>query len=218
MYYLGIHGEVGYGTHDTGLAIVNKDGNIFSLYTEERYSRVKHDWKFPKHCLMNLPNNKYKLTLGPEYSQQIIPKLNENISLAKIEKGFIYRHHISHACESFFTSGFSSAASLVVDGVGTNNESITLGVFKNNQYDILKQYKIDNSLGVYYNDACNFAGFYSNNTFCSKEGNFMGLSAYGQPYLNKLNKFSIEDGFQYKVKETNKYFHTFYSLSRIRKN
>ena len=56
MFCLGIS----YGYHDSAIAVIN-DGAIAGIYSEERFSRVKHDKKFPINALKYV-SKKYKLT------------------------------------------------------------------------------------------------------------------------------------------------------------
>ena len=85
-------------------------------------------------------------------------------------------HHLSHAASSFFTSPFSHAAILTVDGVG---EYETTGLWSATDNTITHLAAIDfpNSLGLLYSTVTAFLGFKIN----EDEYKVMGLAAYGKP-------------------------------------
>ena len=47
MYYLGFS----FGYHDSSVCICSADGEILGIYSEERFSRIKHDSGFPSKAL-----------------------------------------------------------------------------------------------------------------------------------------------------------------------
>ncbi len=85
-------------------------------------------------------------------------------------------HHLSHAASSFFTSPFSHAAILTVDGVG---EYETTALWAANGHAITKLGFIDfpHSIGLLYSTVTAFLGFKIN----EDEYKVMGLAAYGKP-------------------------------------
>lgn len=85
-------------------------------------------------------------------------------------------HHQSHAGSAFYPSPFKEAAILTIDGVGewTTN---SLGIGKDNKFDIIKDIKFPHSLGLLYSAFTYFTGFKVN----SGEYKVMGLAPYGEP-------------------------------------
>lgn len=101
-------------------------------------------------------------------------------------------HHTSHAASSFFTSPFTEAAILTLDGVG---EWKTTGLYHGQENNItaLKEIHFPNSIGLLYSTITSFLGFKVNND----EYKVMGLAAYGKPRFMKEFKKIIdikEDG------------------------
>ena len=93
-------------------------------------------------------------------------------------------HHLSHAASSFFTSPFSHAAILTIDGVG---EYETTGLWSASDNTITHLASIDfpNSLGLLYSTVTAFLGFKIN----EDEYKVMGLAAYGKPtYEQKIRQ------------------------------
>ena len=62
---------------------------------------------------------------------------------------YFVQHHYTHAASTYYTSGFDSAAVLVIDGRG-EGESISLYHAKGNQIELIESYPMLYSLGVFY--------------------------------------------------------------------
>lgn len=84
-------------------------------------------------------------------------------------------HHLSHAAASYYTSPFSEATILTLDGVG-EWATTTYGYAKNDKIFLEKQINFPNSLGLFYSAMTAYLGFAVNND----EYKVMGLSAYGK--------------------------------------
>lgn len=97
-------------------------------------------------------------------------------------------HHLSHASASYFTSPFSSAAILTIDGVG-EWATTTYGFAKDNNIQLTKQINFPHSLGLFYSAMTSYLGFCVNND----EYKVMGLSGYGNPktYYQQIKKLII---------------------------
>jgi len=120
------------------------------------------------------------------------------------------KHHESHAASSCFTSPFTSAAFLTVDGVG-ESETITIGYFEENKLITTKVQEYPNSLGLFYSAITHFCGFKAN----SGEYKLMGLAPYGKPIYKELllkHFISVDDEGQLTINEKN------ISFSRSTKN
>lgn len=96
-------------------------------------------------------------------------------------------HHVSHLSQAFLASPFSEAAVVVVDAVG-EVDCTTIAMAKRSEsrfYDIKKQFKYPNSLGLIYSAFTAFLGFQPN----SGEASTMALAAFGEPkYADKIRK------------------------------
>jgi len=105
-------------------------------------------------------------------------------------KGKIYfpEHHLSHAAYTFFTSPFSEAAILTVDGVGEWTTT-SFGTARNSTIKLIKDLEWPHSLGMFYSAFTYYLGFKVNDG----EYKLMGLSAYGKPkYYDLIMKELID--------------------------
>lgn len=123
-----------------------------------------------KSFILNIPTwIKSKLFL-----RTLLKKEFEKLEKGEVGEILFSTHHLSHAAGAFFTSPFSDAAILTIDGVG---EWTTTGIFRGSGQNIEKLYetKFPDSLGLFYSACTYFLGFKVN------EGEYkvMGLSSYG---------------------------------------
>ncbi|MEG4960645.1 MULTISPECIES: carbamoyltransferase C-terminal domain-containing protein [unclassified Microcoleus] len=88
------------------------------------------------------------------------------------------QHHHTHAAVTYYTSGFESAAVLVIDGRG-EGESISLYHARGNAIELLESYPMRYSLGVFYSAAGAVAGLGGPGGH-SGPGKLMGLAPFGQ--------------------------------------
>lgn len=96
-------------------------------------------------------------------------------------------HHLSHAASSFFTSSFSHAAILTIDGVG-EYETTGLWSATNNKITHLAYINFPHSIGLLYSTITAFLGFKIN----EDEYKVMGLAAYGKPTYEKQIRHLID--------------------------
>lgn len=110
-------------------------------------------------------------------------------------------HHLSHAAASYYTSPFSEAAILTLDGVG-EWATTTFGYAKDSHLKLEKQINFPHSLGLFYSAMTAYLGFAVNND----EYKVMGLSAYGKnpkEYYQKIKnliKLNPDGSFQLNTK------------------
>lgn len=92
-------------------------------------------------------------------------------------------HHLSHAANAFFQSGFTESGILVIDAVG---EKATTSLFKGvgNIITLIKRQEYPNSIGLLYSAFTYFLGFRVN----SDEYKVMGLAPYGDPECSQTKK------------------------------
>lgn len=133
----------------------------------------------------------YPMATGP-FLQAIPDWLGMKIKVEEIirkEVGFskkIYYvpHHLSHAASAYYTSPYTHAAILTIDGVG---EYQTTGLWHGDKETItpLTSINFPHSLGLLYSTFTAFLGFKIN----EDEYKVMGLAAYGKPlYSNQIQK------------------------------
>lgn len=85
-------------------------------------------------------------------------------------------HHLSHAASCYYTSPFSSAVIVTLDGVG-EWATTTIGRGEKSAISIDQEIHFPHSLGLIYSTITSYLGFKVNND----EYKVMGLAAYGNP-------------------------------------
>ena len=111
------------------------------------------------------------------------------------KKLVFFKHHICHAASTLFSSGFSEASILTLDGSG---EEFTTFLWHGNDLAIkpLQSFEMPDSLGGYYATFTEYLGFKSD----SEEGKLMGLAPYGafnekiQHQLDRVLEFDRSNG------------------------
>jgi len=122
----------------------------------------------------------FEKTLKTDECGNLSKELSKYSSLAKKKIHFI-QHHESHASSVFFTSGFSKAITLVIDGVGEwNTTSVWLG--ENQTLKKVWARNFPHSIGLAYSAFTQLCGFKVN----SGEYKLMGLAPYGEPIYANL--------------------------------
>jgi len=98
-------------------------------------------------------------------------------------------HHLSHAASTFYTSPFSEAAVLTVDGVG-EWASTALFDASADGIDRLSEIRFPHSIGLIYSAFTAYLGFQVNDG----EAKVMGLASYGTPrYVDEVRKVIRSD-------------------------
>ncbi len=100
------------------------------------------------------------------------------------EKILFSEHHLSHAASAFFSSPFSEAAVLTVDGVGEWTTA-SFGSGKGTEIHLKNEIRFPHSIGLLYSAFTAFLGFEVN------EGEYkvMGMAPFGKPrYVDKVYK------------------------------
>jgi len=93
-------------------------------------------------------------------------------------------HHLSHAAASFYTSPFSHAAFLTLDGIGEWTTG-SFGTASKGKLHPIGEMKFPHSVGLLYAAFTAFLGFEVNDG----EYKVMGMAAYGTPkHLSKVRK------------------------------
>jgi carbamoyltransferase len=194
FYSMGI---MNYCSHDPGCALVKVDGSNFDfIFAEEGFlSRKKKSYQFPlrsmKYCLdyfgINLErldvltldfmdhqrayrtSNNYRLLAGDFIRSRL------NIDPIKIK--YASSHHFAHALTAYWPSGFDDAAVLVVDGLGSKQQTHSVFHMNNTgKTDLLFEQK-GVGIGALYSLGTSSLGFDS-----GEEGKVMGLAPYGKDH------------------------------------
>jgi len=112
-------------------------------------------------------------------------------------------HHLSHASNAYYTSGFSDALIVTLDGYGSGLAG-SISVGRDGHIDRLHGVEFPHSLGTFYESVTSGLGMQPSR----HEGKVVGLAAYGDPAILRdvlLARFSIEDG-NFKILESNNVF------------
>ncbi len=124
-----------------------------------------------KNFLMSMP---IWLSTKLNARKQITNNLIDVDPKFKDTKLLFSEHHFSHAASSFYTSPFTDACSITIDGVG---EWATTSIidFKSDGYNYISEIHYPHSIGLLYSAFTCFCGFRVN----SGEYKLMGLAPYG---------------------------------------
>lgn len=188
MNLISIHGLENCSNHDASIALF-EDGVCTVCLPVERITRNKHSIN---ECVnldiiqrvlfyRNLTVDNIDIWLIPKSWNWERYNLNKSKIITTDEKN----HHLAHIAGSFYTSNFEHACCICSDGVGGNNESITMAYATRKEgIKIIKTFDFTNSLGIYYETAANKI------TGRSSEGKFMGLASWGNK--EGLGKISLD--------------------------
>lgn len=93
-------------------------------------------------------------------------------------------HHLSHAASAFYSTNFTEAAILTIDGVGEwSTASICYG--ENENISVIKEMHFPNSVGLLYSAFTYYLGFKVN----SGEYKLMGLAPYGNKNSEEVKSY-----------------------------
>lgn len=202
-YILGIQS---YANHDSGACIIkfqDKGKPEIIAISEERLLRKKYPYTFPIHsilyCMRYFKIKDFKkinliisdwirvkkwIRSGPSYNYQKFDYIKEKLNFDK-KKIIQISHHLAHAASTYYPSGFNSSAILVVDGNGSDLETNSYFIGKNNKIKLIENYKY-HGIGAAYGAVTNQIL----NLGTGGEGKTMGLAPYGK--FNKKIKISCK--------------------------
>lgn len=202
MKILGIIGQTDLPlAHDGSAALIIDNEIVYALeqerVTRSRYAMGQGAADAAKVCLDSaglqlldldyiaygwLPNLKSGMKLSDniavssELTHLLLPP--EQFNYSDPPQVHFVQHHLTHAAVTYYTSGFDSAAVLVVDGRG-EGESISLYHARGNAIELLESYPMLYSLGVFYSAAGSVARLGGTGGH-SGPGKLMGLAPFGQ--------------------------------------
>jgi carbamoyltransferase len=193
--------------HDSAAALI-KDGEIVAASQEERFSRKKHDARFPGHAIRacldeagiglgdleqivfyDKPLVKFERLLETylSYAPHGFRLKRELAALAGCKVDALppllfAEHHQSHAASAFYPSPYERAAVMCLDGVG-EWATTTVWQGEGNRLEPLWEIDFPHSLGLLYSAFTYYTGFRVN----SGEYKLMGLAPYGEPkYVDRI--------------------------------
>jgi carbamoyltransferase len=189
-------------SHDASLAVLKENDIVFAS-SAERFSKIKNDKelndKLIKYAIdkFGYPNkiivceNKFLVNLRRLfYGQKLQRSLTSYIRSFGISSPIeSVNHHESHAAAGYFTSTFSDAAILIIDGVG-EWDTVTLWNAKGNKLKKVLSYRYPNSIGLFYSAMTHKIGLKPN----EEEYILMALASFGDPL--RLKSRMIKDFFK----------------------
>ncbi|MCB5252385.1 MAG: carbamoyltransferase C-terminal domain-containing protein [Candidatus Cloacimonadaceae bacterium] len=189
-------------------------------------------------ALNNALNRKGRSRLAGDGMGKVISYLNlyrpanfQNLVYSALREGgfqgklpeLVYvNHHLSHAYQAYYQSGFTDAMVLVADGHG--EESCVSGyTVRQGHFTKIIHYPVPYSLGWFYGGFTAYLGFHANRD----EGKLMGLAAFGEagaadnPWLQRLDSILKvnSDGFEldpYFFKMGGNYHHSCYTDALVK--
>lgn len=109
-------------------------------------------------------------------------------------------HHLSHAANAFFTSGFDEALVVTLDGYGSGLAG-SISVGRGGTIERVHNLEYPHSLGTFYESVTSALGFKPSR----HEGKIVGLAAYGDPEVlgDVLRRRFVQDDGGFRIVETN---------------
>jgi carbamoyltransferase len=197
MIVLGLHKDP---WHDSGAAIIKAgQGRVhFANLCEERCNREKDSRKFPllatEACMRELGVTSIAdsdlvvldYIVRPDWQNDWHrhPCDTDNF-LRDVDPGKIHiiNHHLAHAYNVFYSSGFESAAVLIVDGRGSEKETQSLFLATQEKIELIESTNVI-GIGLLYAAVTQAIGF-----GLLQEGKTMGLAPYGAAVNKRIFHF-----------------------------
>lgn len=197
MLVLGIHKDP---WHNTGAALIRgeRGRSEFVLISEERLDRVKDSRAYPEKsisvCLreFGVPHLEEVDLIVLDYIRDRNWRLDhfktpcrqatalDTLSPSKIQ---VVNHHLAHAYAVFYSSGFDSAAVLVVDGRGSDKETQSLFFADRSGIELIAR-TTSIGIGLLYAAVTQAIGF-----GLLQEGKTMGLAPFGASVNEHIFRF-----------------------------
>jgi carbamoyltransferase len=109
-------------------------------------------------------------------------------------------HHLAHAANAYYKSGFDEALIVTLDGYGSGlSGSVSVG--RDGRIERVHNQEYPHSLGTFYESVTSALGF----TPSRHEGKIVGLAAYGDPEVvgSLLRRRFVENNGGFRIVETN---------------
>ena len=191
-------GIMNYCSHDPACALIKvDDSKIEFIQAEEGFlSRKKKSYQFPirsmKYCLDYFSikiddidsvtfdymdhrrdfrtSNNYRLLIGDYIRSKL--KIPQN-------KMFFSSHHYAHALSTFWPSGFDESTVMIVDGLGSEQQTHSIFYMNEDGGKKLEFEQKGVGIGALYSLVTNKLGFDA-----GEDGKTMGLAPYGKKHFN----------------------------------
>ena len=176
--------------HNGSVALVS-DGKLIYYLEEERLSRLKYDSSPLKTILSLLPKYKINEIAVTGVSKHFIPfspppPVVQTLYSHLIEKyqerpkttEFWEWHHLSHASNTFYNSGFNKSAVLVIDTAGSSHKEKENGDYHIEETESIFSFEYPNIWNLYYKSYNN----HDNLNFIDREIHVSSNSNLGKVY------------------------------------
>ena len=195
-------GFMSYCSHDPAASMVRRgiDGTVDFIHFEEgMLSRQKKSYHFPARaidaCLkhfdvtidrvdaicVDFMDNKRFLGTSDNYRRLVGDYVRANFNIRPDQIFYADSHHLAHAYTALAGSGFDDAAVLVIDGLGSEQQ--THSVYWTNNGILQHQFSQHTpGVGALYSSVTEAIGFGA-----GEEGKTMGLAPYGRNLQNQFN-------------------------------
>jgi carbamoyltransferase len=194
------------GMHDSSVCLADADGGPVYAVSEERFSRIKQDGRFPHRALAGvdlrnvaavgvpyLPASAPPVASDPVFDRVLLRAPDYELLpyppvwLERLEALGLpllhFDHHEMHAYTGYVLSGYEEALVLTGD-YGAYSCPVTMGVFQVSRGQVTRLGAASASqheaLAAMYTDVTALLGF----TPCKHEGKITGLSGHGRPDPN----------------------------------
>jgi len=203
MYILGINGGVRSGNQDASACLL-EDGKLIAAAEEERFLRIKFaNGVLPKNAIKfclefaNISIHDVSCVVFPGLTYSNIRGILE--TYFKFNFGYcpdvkLVDHHMAHAASVYYTSGLNESMIITADLTG-EGKSTTLCYGADDKISVLKEFRVPDSLGIFYSMVTQYLGFQRD----SDEYKVMGLSAYG----NSGSKDAVKNDFSWLLRFPN---------------
>lgn len=143
-----------------------------------------------KKYLSIVDNNTYCNKIDSAFCNRLHSHLLKKIGITKAPRR--YDHHLCHAANAFYASGFDKCLAITADARGDNEITASVNICDKNGIRKIADSSIDASLGHLYGAVTELLGFRYN----SDEGKTEALAAFGEksPAYAKLVKYIKVDG------------------------
>ncbi len=131
------------------------------------------------------------------WQQELEAALGELGATEKLKR---VEHHLSHAANAYYKSGFDEALVVTLDGYGSGLAG-SINVGRGGKIERLHGQEYPHSLGTFYESVTSALGF----TPSRHEGKIVGLAAYGDPSVlgDLLRRRFVQKNGGFRIVETN---------------
>ncbi len=205
---------MGYCSHDPGAALIRfSNKKIDYIFSEEGFlSRKKKSYHFPirsiQYCLshygikinevdkfvIDYMDHKRSFRTSDTYRLLAGDYIRSRIKIPKKKISFIESHHLAHAYTAFYPSGMKEATVIVIDGLGSEQQTHSVYHASLKKGIKLLYEQKGTGIGLLYTKITETLGFGK-----GEEGKTMGLAPYGLKYKSLDKEIPSFRGDLYKL-------------------